>query len=185
VGAPIPSNAVAHQDMARLENRLKGKKKRTRDEEDDVKMQSSDNEEESRASAIKKRPKVDIFGGKKAGKQGDDVPKRLSPLVRSDAKQVPGRAGVVVETQVNRAPNGPVSPISPLKLSKNKAKKLRRKLKKFEESKNGSASKPIAAPSHPNGRTSQSSQSNSSDDGTQKLSSTSPSQYEYTFFSPS
>lgn len=55
------------RETARLKNRLsdKGALKRSREDIQDVKAQKYDDEEESRARAIKKKARVDPFGDKK------------------------------------------------------------------------------------------------------------------------
>lgn len=74
VGAAIPeSSNMLGRDAARLKNKLAGKK-HARDEEDAVANVPSEDEEESRAGAIKKKAKLDPFTlpsegkGKKAKK---------------------------------------------------------------------------------------------------------------------
>jgi hypothetical protein len=65
VGAPIPESTSLSRDSARLKTRLisKGGNKRARGSDDGVQESPSDNEDESRAGAIRKKVKVDPFGG--------------------------------------------------------------------------------------------------------------------------
>lgn len=71
VGAPIPESSVASRDTARLKNHLIGGKKRTRDESfDDKKIfLLSDDEEDSRANAVRKKSKPDPFAVSNSKKQ--------------------------------------------------------------------------------------------------------------------
>ncbi|KDQ64308.1 hypothetical protein JAAARDRAFT_43411 [Jaapia argillacea MUCL 33604] len=71
VGAPIPeSSGITGRDSMRLKGQLTGGKgkKRSREEEGPKAEVPSDDEEDSRAGAIRKKTKVDVFSGR--GKKG-------------------------------------------------------------------------------------------------------------------
>jgi len=66
VGAPVPKAASLSREVARLKGHLSEKNnKRTRDEEGarTIEQESGSDDEESRATAIKKKVKTDPFGG--------------------------------------------------------------------------------------------------------------------------
>jgi hypothetical protein len=71
VGATVPEATSASLDPGRLKNRLlnNGGKKRTREGDDNMVEQPIDDEEESRAGAIRKKAKKDPFGGMNGNKK--------------------------------------------------------------------------------------------------------------------
>ncbi|CAL1701146.1 unnamed protein product [Somion occarium] len=76
VGAPIPaSTGTLGHESVKLKNKLSGKK-RQREEESTAGGRISEDEEESRAGAIKKKAKVDPFGG--SGKKKKSLPQTLT-----------------------------------------------------------------------------------------------------------
>ncbi|KZT13028.1 uncharacterized protein LAESUDRAFT_754054 [Laetiporus sulphureus 93-53] len=140
VGATPPeSSTTFSRDTARLKNKLTGRsgKKRQREEERDIAAGPSDDEDESRATAIKKKPKIDPFARptktKKVHSADIDVAK-AQDTAEGDAKlkhDTNGRAAESSSTPTQHREehhqsehaSAPPSPSSPKKKKKKKKKK--------------------------------------------------------------
>ena len=130
VGASIPEGYnSASRETARLKGKLAGKK-HSREEEDDIASQQASDTGESRAIAIKTKPKYDPFDvvhGKKKKKEKDNEHEDVNPQqisANSNVSQL--QATISPKEMVSQCNDGP-RPNSPT-LSPSKKKK-RKKLK--------------------------------------------------------
>lgn len=86
VGAPIPETHSLSREAVRLKGQFADKtKKRPREDEDSAakKEQSEEDEAESRSGAIKKKARLDPFGGKKNKKNKQVTQESRAPLLDS------------------------------------------------------------------------------------------------------
>jgi hypothetical protein len=132
VGAPIPSSTGTHgHETMKLKGKLGGKKRawEAADSGNVIKAaQSDDDEEESRAGAIRKRARVDPFAGsgakeKKKKKVAHDLEQTVSSLADSSAKHshTETRSSVEVEKSLGKSEDDAIES-SPSKKKKKKRK---------------------------------------------------------------
>lgn len=103
VGAAVPDAISASRDTARLKGRLVGKK-RDRDEAGAIATWMGDeDEEESRAGAIKKKVKLDPFDKSKQKKAGPFIPPAPVQAAPSTSREVEARHELEADTVASKS----------------------------------------------------------------------------------
>ncbi|EMD40898.1 hypothetical protein CERSUDRAFT_80549 [Gelatoporia subvermispora B] len=136
--APSESTSTLGRDTARLKGKLSStSKKRLREEEHVHAKPPSDDEEESRAGAIRKKPNVDPFGGpaakkNKTAKMLARAPPMSTPAAAKNLPIIPRQSNTTGETAGIRVEGGkgvavPASPDTSIPTSSITKKKLKKK----------------------------------------------------------
>ncbi|PCH41471.1 hypothetical protein WOLCODRAFT_131939 [Wolfiporia cocos MD-104 SS10] len=106
--APPDATSMLGRDTARLKNKLVGRagKKRARDQDGDIAMAApSDEEEESRASVVKKKARIDVLSKKPKGNKSRNMETANSK--KASSPMTPVKQEVAKEQRVAEAPRTP------------------------------------------------------------------------------